>query len=538
MVLIAYRDTSITSVIAYYSAGAKHNLILSPSLLEQALKDIPKSEQNDITKWPILRNVFRMPKDAESQYFDLRTSMVNEIDDQIFQGHHMEQLLSSALSILTESLPDLVTFNSSIVDQMAWERVANIELTDGTVEAEADLFALINEFFCNAIIIPITGPQFLESYQLLASDLSSLSERYYALAAGLPRLYPLPGLPGAMLAKKRLSQNFQRLFNEVDDPPKKRVPDDDESMSGEETDADAPTPLTALNNYFRGRNVPIPVRAAIMSQIVHDLVSELVPLAFWSLVHIHTSVAQTKDQSVGPTLVDDIRNETQIWVQATQPPSIHPSFPAPPEIAFSGLPRVVSSTSFPHLRSCLNEARRLYKAPVTTTRLEKAISLTEPESIRPGVEEKWELDAGSLLDVGLTQTLINTSSANFIAPAEYIPDRFLHSSPPSSVTSTFDPQESLKSSLLVAFVAGILQLWEIAAAPKKSLYDHMQEAQAAAMGEKLNTSGQSNKEKKVGKWIIPNTMDGANVIIPKGDVRVRIRRREGLPERRSLRKGR
>ncbi|KAK7190047.1 hypothetical protein DPSP01_006344 [Paraphaeosphaeria sporulosa] len=533
------RDSALAPVVAFNIGGAKHNVVLSPALLEQVQKDPTGLDKLDITEWSVLRNAFNLPNDTEMGYHDLRPKLKDALDDNIFKAQTAEKLISASLSVLSDSLPDLVTFNTSIVDQLPWERVANLELTDGTIEAECDFFTLINEYFCSAIVAPITGAQFPESYELLASDLSTVTECYYALALGLPRLFPKPGLPGAMLAKKRLFQKFVQFFYDLDNP-KKRVPDDDESMSGEETDAETPTPLTRMNEFFSKNDIPLEARAAITIQLLHALVSEVVPLAFWTLLHLHTSVAAQPKTHKADTLIDEIRKETQIWALATQPPSIHPAFPAPPAISFSGLPRLVSPTSFPHLRSAINEARRLYKAPITTLKTNKPITLTEVESIRPGVQEKWELDAGSYIAIGLSQSLINTSAAHFIAPAEYRPDRFYHTAPPLSITSHSDPQESLTTSLLIAFVAGILQLWEIAPAPKKSFMDHMQEAQAAAMGPvdgKAQSAAQSGVQKKVGRWVVPRAVDGASVKIPKGDVRVRIRRREGLPEQRLLRKG-
>ncbi|KAJ4302998.1 hypothetical protein N0V90_001889 [Kalmusia sp. IMI 367209] len=398
------RESAFAPIIAYNTAGAKHNIILSPSLLEQLHGTPAGLNETDVAEWDVLRNAFNMPKNTEVGYFELRPKLSKAVDDNIFNTQSAEKLLSASLSILTDSLPDLVTFNSSI---------------------------------------------------LLASDLSAITELYYGLATGLPRLCPIPGLPAAILAKKRLSQNFERLFDELEHP-KKRVPDDDESMSGEETDADTPTPLTAMNEFFSKNEVPIQARAAMTLQSIYSLVSDIVPLTFWVLIN-------------------------------------------------------------------------------------KLITVAEPESIRPGVPEQWELDAGSYLDIGLSQTLINTSSANFIAPNEFKPDRFQHTAPPSSVTSPSDPQESLETSLLVAFIAGVLQLWEISPAPKKSFFDHMQEAQAAAMGPvdgKSVPTATSDAPKKVGEWVVPRAVDGAAVKVPKGDVRVRIRRREGLPGRRSLRKGR
>lgn len=534
------RESVFMSVFACNLAGAKHNIILSPTLLEQAQQTSDGLDKLDPTECTVLRNVFNLPNGSENGYLELRPKLSKALTDNMFKKQQTEKLIYSTLSVLTDSLPDLVTFNSSIVDQLPWERVANIELTDGTIEAECDLLTLVNEFFCSAIVAPITGPSFPESYQLLASDLATVTELYYALATGVPRLFPKPGLPSAMLAKKRLSQNFVRLFDELENP-KKRVPNDDESMSGEETDADTPTPLTGMNDFFSKNEVPIEARAAITVQVLHNLVSEIVPVAFWTLVHVNVfTAAQSKSQIKSDTLIDEIRKETQAWAQAVQPPSIHPSFPAPPAISFNGLPQLLSSTNFPHLRSAINEARRLYKAPSTTLKLNKSITLTEAQSIRPGTKEQWELDAGSYVAMGLSQTLINTSSAHFIAPTEYKPERFQTTAPPSSVTSSSDSRESLKTSLLVALVAGVLQLWDLSPAPKKTFFDHMHEAQAAAMepmDDKSAPAEQTAFQKKVGEWVVPKAVDGAGVKVPKGDIRVRIRRREGLPEQKVPRKG-
>ena len=90
-------------------------------------------------------------------------------------------------------------------------------------------------------------------------------------------------------------------------------------------------------------------------------------------------------------------------------------------------------------------------------------------------------------------------------------------------------------------VAGLVQLWNIAPAPKKSFFDQMQEAgnqasmgAAALAGEERATVGEAERaredEKRKGaKWMFPKAIDGASIKVPRSDVRVRIRRREGLP---------
>jgi hypothetical protein len=43
------------------------------------------------------------------------------------------------------------------------------------------------------------------------------------------------------------------------------------------------------------------------------------------------------------------------------------------------------------------------------------------------------------------------------------------------------------------------------------------------------------KEGKSGKWVVPKAVEGSSVKVPKRDIRVRIRRREGLPSRKVAR---
>ena len=371
------RDSALTDVVAYKSAGAKHNVILSPGLLDRVVGNTNAFDQSEATKWTVLRNACGLSRQLKDQYLQLQPSISDTLNAEIFKGKGLETITAAAIHTLSLSLPDLITFNSSMVDQLEWERVAGIELTDGVDEAECDLFAIVNQFLCSAIISPITGPQFPESYQLLASDLATLNQYYYSLALGLPRFFPLPGLPGASLARRRLLQSFTKLFDDLANPPIKRVIADDESLSGEETDADAPTPFTALHDLFTKHNLPLSARASIALEVIHNIVAQAVPLAFWTILHIYRASSQPADYANGETPLVRIREETKKWAEAIQPPSIHPSFPSPPEISFLGTAPLFNPSTFTYLRSCIFEAKRIYGTPIASAILTKPIIFTE-----------------------------------------------------------------------------------------------------------------------------------------------------------------
>lgn len=525
--------------------GAKHHVLLADDMTENSLFDQINQKSSCLQEprsmtWALLRNAFGIPNQMQAQYFDLEATIKESIKSEIFENVSMQNLATSTLRILSESLPDFVTFNSSIVDQMQWERVAEVELTDGTSEAECNLFALVNEFCCNAILPPIVGAQFTESYQLLATDLATFNQRYWALALGLPRLSPIQGLPGAALAQKRLLHNLSKLFSDITNPPVRRVPDDDESTSGDETDADVDTPISKLNELFTKHELPMNARASIALQIIHDITSDVVPLVLWTLLHICATSKKAEAEGKDSILLQTLRRETGNWAQAIQPPSIHPSFPAPPEIVYGSASSAIQRGLFRSLCASIDETRRLYLSSNRTCEIRESITI-EDGANRPE-KETLELEAGSYIDIGLSQILINSSPTIFTDPTTYNPENFSKSpSGNSSVVSGSDYTEPLKTAVVISIVTGVLQLWEIAPAPKKTFFEHMQEArEEAQIGASALTGDQKaarlsqmkerqEKEKKMGKWVIPKAVDGANVKVPKGDIRVRIRRREGLP---------
>ncbi|KAF2272299.1 uncharacterized protein EI97DRAFT_406550 [Westerdykella ornata] len=526
--LKSVRETSITNVVAYSPSGMKHNIVLSAPFLDLILGASASLEEADLIKWTLMHNAFGLPQNVKSKYFQIHSAIAEVCETEVFKGVKLTELTSTFLRSVSEALPDFITFNSSLVDQLQWERVANVELTDGTEEVECDLFALTNEFLCKVIIPLITGPQFPESYDLLATDLAVLNRYFYALSLGLPRFFPLPGLPGASLAKKRLLQNLSRLCKDLTTPPPKREIADDESASGEETDADTPTPLTALNDLFSQHDLPMQARAAITLELLHRIMSKAVPLAFWTLLHIYRQ-SSSDEQS---TPLQTIRTETSTWAQAIQPPSIHPSFPAPPAISFSSLSPCFNPSSLPYLRACLFESRRLYNASITTAKITKPIIVTDPSSTSAGGGAPFELEPHTHLDIGLSQRLINISTAEYLSPDEWNPSRstFAHSQAPVPLSATvFDDSEELVTAMLLPFVAGVCQLWEIGVAPKRGLWEEVMEKQAEASGEGGKGKGGKRKE---GVWVVPGAVDGGSVMIPKGDVRVRVRRREGLERKR------
>lgn len=541
--LSPFSTSSLTSIIAYTVAGTKHNAVVSDaltskSLLAQLLEQKECLQEPQSVRWAMLHNAFKASEDVTAVASQLGSDIETTIHHEIFADTAIRNLLAATLTSLSDSLPDLITFNSSIVDQMQWERVADVELTDGTSEAECNFFALVNEFSCNAVLPQILGAQFTESYQLLATDLAAFNQRYWALALGLPRWSPLPGLPGAALAQQRLLQNLTRVLGDLTYPPVRRLPDDDESVSGDETDADTITPIMKINELFTKHDLPMPMRASITLQVVHKIVAEVVPLVFWSLLRVCSNTPSDTDTKT----LENIRVQSRPWAQAIQPPSIHPSFPAPPAISYSSYDQAMSGGQLALPLSCINETRRLYSVSTWTYLINKPISIQE-DSLRPGEKDTWELASGTYIDIGLSRNILNASPQAFPDPQIFKPERFMDQQLDLiSITPKTDAHAPYITAIVTCIVVGIIQLWEISPAPKKTFLEHMQEArEEAKIGAAALTGDQKTAKSsevalreasdKKATWVLPQAIDGASVKVPKGDIRVRIRRREGLPEK-------
>lgn len=496
------RDSTIDGIFAYNLAGMTHNVVLSPALVEAALSHSESLSETELITWIIPENAFGMPRSAKDQY--LKTlPILSEAYEKQFKEASLNELLQSSIRILEETLPDFITFNPSIVDQMPWERVSDTRLDDSDPshsEVETNLLSLMNEFLGPAILFPLIGPSFPESYSLLFTDLETFSSSFFSLAIGLPRWFPIPGLPGAHLSRKRLLSNLTTLHNSL-------------INEGTATDAETPTPLTAINTIQSTHNIPIPARAASTLGYIHQLTASTIPLAYWTLLHIlnHSSTAE-----YDPTLLTRLQSETSPYAHATQHASIHPSFPSPVVLSIA-TPTHTFSPHCPLLVSCLRETERLYATPLRTHLATSDLTITEPASSTSlnTTTATYTIQKGSILDLGQGQRLYGSDPRYHHDPQKWVPDRFLHpvSSSTSQSTSKFSPLTNSADAIYtqeiaLAFLAGVIQLWEFSpAAP--GMMDQ-------AMGKTTTPKG----------WRIPSIRAGRVVGLPAGDMRVLVRRKK------------
>ena len=104
--------------------------------------DFPKTRLSDVApKKRIWRNVFGVPKSQLGLYHELVSAV------QIPVSFHLDAELdskklasgSSLLRRLQGNIPDLITFNPSLIDQEPWEKVSAVKVSEDQKVAEVSL---------------------------------------------------------------------------------------------------------------------------------------------------------------------------------------------------------------------------------------------------------------------------------------------------------------------------------------------------------------------------------------------------------------
>jgi hypothetical protein len=128
--LTASRDSSLGSIFAYKLAGTTHHVLLSPSLPKAVAAKLGSVSDAETDAWDIPQYALGMPKHAKAQYLEARQGIKDAFSAELVDIKKRKELVKESVGLLQDTLPDLLTFNSSIVDQMPWERVSDLDLLE------------------------------------------------------------------------------------------------------------------------------------------------------------------------------------------------------------------------------------------------------------------------------------------------------------------------------------------------------------------------------------------------------------------------
>lgn len=222
-------------------------------------------------------------------------------------------------------------------------------------------------------------------------------------------------------------------------------------------------------------------------------------LAFWMLVRIWAS-----------GLAEQLRDEIATVSKASQPIQRF-AIPEPPRLEIAG-DRL--SRSCPLLKGCYLECVRLYSMPISVLSVKQPFTLIEPASDQSSIakSQSFLMEAGDHIAIPFVAQ--HFDPLLFPSPNTFQPERFL-----DSPTITISKNKSLLQSIhadrlqlpkteqrlypqpayaeteILAFVAGILVLWDFEPVGSKT-------------------------------WAVPEPKQSVGIALPSREIRVRLRRRQ------------
>lgn len=195
-------------------------MISTPSLVNTLFENSALSF--DSIRWSLLTNFFGADRRREKQYSEAHNDA-----SACFQHEPLGNSRASQTTLgvalkgrIQEYIPNLVSFNESVVDQNEWERAANPRLKPKyghtSPSVEVSLFTLLRNFTGHVALPTLVGTEFLEAHPSTLDDLWDLDGGFKYLVLGLPRLLGIPSLTRAHIARRRLLNAIYEFHEALD----------------------------------------------------------------------------------------------------------------------------------------------------------------------------------------------------------------------------------------------------------------------------------------------------------------------------------
>ncbi|KAL2845448.1 cytochrome P450 [Aspergillus pseudoustus] len=473
-------------------AGAKHNVVMSPSMIKSVLSF------RGITTAPVIqhfsqkifgdRGAFQKMDPSDLRVFH------HSIPTQFMHEPSLSQTSTAAARFIEREAPNLVTFCPAVIDQMPWERPGDVTVIDGTDRptCEVDFFELIRYFVGTTTTTSIFGQAILETFPTLLNDIWSIDNQFATLSMGPPR-WLTPAISRAYVARDRLldiltvfhhaillwdegkdiPMEFRDLrdLEDVSEPIKKRVRmAKDLGLSPKES---APAHLSLL--WAMNGNSP--------------------NIVFYHLLRLYAD----------PSLLEAIRKEIASVVKVSRPSREETGFPIleAPRISIDK-----DKLSKCHLlRATFYETLRLDSAGLSFRKLTADLTVAETgeEAKTAGQPSprSYDLKNGELIVI--PHGVLHSNPTIFTNPQKFDPLRFIQTDPKTG-------QRRAKLDGMTPFGGGMPACKGQAFAEKKIL------ALSAAIVSLWQVEPAGGKK----EFAIPEHRISNAAFLPKNDIRVRI----------------
>ncbi|KAI5289153.1 hypothetical protein KEM52_000891 [Ascosphaera acerosa] len=211
---------------------------------------------------------------------------------------------------IQQTMPDLVTFLASAVDQQAWEKRCDeepeLEALGRARRARVDLFPLIREYVGYTLTAELMGSSFMEAYEVVLADIWLFDGKFDPILLGIPRWVPVPGLVPAYKARKRLLEGLT-IFHQA---YRKMESGGDPGVSWRDLDDVSPVMRVRAAQWLKCGTDERTAAAGDLS-LLWAMNTEMASLVFWLIVYV------LSDDDAN----DRIREEIAPYAKAWRPES-------------------------------------------------------------------------------------------------------------------------------------------------------------------------------------------------------------------------
>lgn len=202
--------------------GVQHYILSQLSVIQALFNKHSATLSFDNVRWTILVNVFGANSKLKPEYTRVRSDAQDCITHGLLREPGASELVNRTVRAIEKLTPDLVSFSESMVDQSPWERAGSASLQGvdkdaaGTPSVEVDLFTLIRNFVGHVTLPSLVGSEFMDVYPKAMDDLWEFDSGWDSLVLGLPRIFPLPSLATAHIARRNLLEAMGSFHEAID----------------------------------------------------------------------------------------------------------------------------------------------------------------------------------------------------------------------------------------------------------------------------------------------------------------------------------
>ncbi|KAI9841921.1 MAG: hypothetical protein M1837_000307 [Sclerophora amabilis] len=221
--MLGLKEKSSEGIIALNLGGTTHNIVFSPSIAKETFQQRSSHLNYSTIVWSVLHRVFGASLKMRHVYDKWLSEMNRLTMNTLLHGPHFATMVEETMRHMNEAIPNLVSFNHSLIDQSLWERVSHVALVETDDEdsqngpvAEVNLFILLRDLMSHVAIPALMGSAFLEVFPTALQDMWELDNGFRWLSSGLPLWLPIPPLTRAHIARSRLKRAFAAYGRALD----------------------------------------------------------------------------------------------------------------------------------------------------------------------------------------------------------------------------------------------------------------------------------------------------------------------------------